>query len=169
VALTPTETKGSYDATTFTAGFALSANNTTVSNCPTPVAGSAQTTGCGSVGTSAATNPTSTTLSASASGTTATFNNPFSSVTYYYQRTPGADYIKIGTSTTATVSDNGTANGRTWTYAFTWDPPVVDQYGNVLAPQFGAASPTVNVIAVGVNANGDGVVTSPVTLTFTNP
>jgi hypothetical protein len=133
------------------------------------VAGSAQTTGCGSVGTSAATNPTSTTLSASASGTTATFNNPFSSVTYYYQRTPGADYIKIGTSTTATVSDNGTANGRTWTYAFTWDPPVVDQYGNVLAPQFGAASPTVNVIAVGVNANGDGVVTSPVTLTFTNP
>lgn len=66
--------------------------------------------GCGAT-------PTSTNLTAVATGATAVFNNPFSRVDFYGQNTAG-DYVLLGSvaAGSATLVDNGAT--RVWTYTF---------------------------------------------------
>jgi hypothetical protein len=150
----------------FAGGFVVAADSANITNCP--AATGSQTTGCGAAGKTAAAHPTSVNLTASASGTTGTFANPFSTVTFWRQL-PGGDWVQIGSSSSATVTDTGAGNGRTWSYTLSYDPPTKDEYGNVLAPQFGSGPIAVNIIAVGANASGDAVATAPVTIQLTNP
>ncbi|MDB4875437.1 MAG: Ig domain protein group 2 domain protein [Gemmatimonadetes bacterium] len=155
-----TETATTFSAN-FNAGYTLTANNNPIWNCPAATTG--QTTGCGALGTSTP-GATSTTLTATASGNTAVFNNPFSIVTFWYQNASG-DWVQIGSSSTGVVSDNGT--NRTWAYTFTWDPPATGADGTNLTP---AAGGTINlpVRAIGVNSSGDAVSTATFTLTINN-
>ena len=154
---------------TFTNGFALTAPGltpaNTIWNCPAPTAG--QTTGCGLAGTTVP-GATAATLTATAAGTTSTFNNPFTSVSFWYQGTGGV-WVQIpnSTVTTASVQDTGVGGQRTWTYTFTWDPPASGPDGFSFMPAPGATI-ALPVRAIGVNSNGDGLVTQTFTLTISN-
>jgi hypothetical protein len=167
VSLGTAEATTSFDSTNFTGGFVVAADSATITNCPTAL--STQTTGCGAAGKTTPVHPTSVNLTASASGKTGTFVNPFATVTFWYQEPTTGDYVQVGSTSSATVTDTGAGNGRTWSYKFTWDPPVRDDYNNVFAPQFGSANVSVNLIAVGTNAAGDAVSTTPVTIQLSNP
>jgi len=156
------QTSSSWDATNFNAGFALTGNNgNQVYNCPAPTTG--QTTGCGPAGTTTPTN-TSITLSATAAGTTATFNNPFSVVTFWYQNANG-NWVQFASTSASTVSDNGT--NRTWTYTTTFDPPATGPDGTSLTPAAGTDI-ALPVRAIGINSSGDAVTTATYTLTIKN-
>lgn len=167
VSLGTAEATTSFDSTNFTGGFTIAADSATISNCPTALP--SQTTGCGAAGKSTATHPTSVNLTASASGKTGTFVNPFTTVTFWYREPTTGDYIQVGSTSSATVTDTGAGNGRTWSYKFAWDPPARDDYNNVLAPQFGSGNVSVNLIAIGTNAAGDAVSTGTVTIQLSNP
>ena len=147
-------------STAFTGGVTLTANNNPITNCPAA--------GCGPSGTTAPVNPTSTTLSMAASGLTGLFNNPFVVVSYWYLNTTTGQWVQFGSQTSASVTDTGIGNGRTWTYSFTWDPPVTGPDGFPLAPANGG-SIVLSIRAIGVNSNGDGVASSTYSLTLTNP
>jgi hypothetical protein len=145
---------GAY-ANDFTGGFALSASPLSLSNCS---------------GTCAS-NPSTTTLTASARGTTGTFTNPFDAVQFWYQPAAGAAWQLAGTASGAAVSDNGV--NRTWTYALIWDPPLsaaVRSTGSVpsLAPALGQTI-AVQIRAIGITLRGDAVASPAVTITLTNP
>jgi hypothetical protein len=159
-----TETKNTWDAA-FAGGFAVTVDSNTITNCPTATTG--QTTGCGADGKTTAVHPTSTNFKASAAGTTGTFANPFSSVTFWRQL-PSGDWVQIGSTSAATVTDTGAGNGRVWSYVLNYDPPAKGEYGNSLAPAAGN-SLNVAIIAVGMNAAGDAVATTAIPVTFTNP
>jgi hypothetical protein len=72
--------------------------------------------------------------------------DPFARVEFYYDPTPNGapsgTWILAGTATAVLTQ---TPANRFWTYTFVWDP--------------GAAVPvgTVNVVAIGVDSNGDAV------------
>ena len=88
-------------ATFFTGGFSIAANNALVSNCPT--------TFCGAAAGTAATNPTTTTITATASGQSGIFNNPFSTVSLWYRPTGTTTWFQAtATAGAVTSSDNGT-------------------------------------------------------------
>lgn len=113
--------------------------------------------GCGAT-------PTSTVLTAVATGTTATFNNPFSRVDFYAPL--GTDLILIGSvpAAQATLVDNGAI--RVWTYSLTVQAAT-------LYPQLGGVSPAVvgpvNIFAFGVSPAGSvALVAQPVAQTI-NP
>jgi len=53
---------------------------------------------------------------------------------------------------------------RFWDYVFTFTPPKVAPDGTVLT-----GGSTVTVRAIGINTAGDGMASSPTTLTLTNP
>jgi hypothetical protein len=78
--------------------------------------------------------------------------DPFTRVDFYYQNTAG-NLVLIGTGV-ATLAQ--TLTNRTYTYKFTWDPP---------ANLDVAASPA-NIFAVGVDAQGDAVLTIGTTVIF---
>ncbi len=120
--------------------FAATASNTTVCN-------DSDANGCD------AASKTSTTLQASAAGTTATFANPFAAVNFYYATAADPTrLILIGPGTVGVVD----AGFRTWTYTFAnWAPPAS------LAPQ------AITVYAVGVDSNGHALITQPVAVTLT--
>ena len=154
-------------ATFFTGTFTETVNNATVTNCPAA--------GCGATGSTAAANPTSTTISAVASGQTAVFNNPFTKVEVWYRIAPAGTWFLAGTAGVPTVTDSGVgAAGRAWTYTFTFDPPVraptttTGGAGVSLAPANGG-SITIQVMTIGTNANGDAVATGVTNVTLTNP
>jgi len=89
---------------------------------------------------------TSVTLSAQAAGTLSTFQVPFQQVQFYYFDTGVGEWVFIGTATGSTVTDN--AGTRTFTWTMSFDPPA----------SLGTAG-ALNVIAIGVNSNGDGLAT----------
>ena len=99
--------------------------------------------GCGAT-------PTSTVVTAVASGTTATFPNPFGRVDFFAPL--GTDLILIGSvpAASATLVDNGAT--RVWTYSLTLQAAT-------LYPQLGGVSPAVigpiPIFAFGVNAAGN--------------
>ena len=73
---------------------------------------------------------------------------PFTRVEYYYQNTAG-NFVRIGQSGAAVL--NQTVTNRTWTYTFTWDP-------DATVP----VNAATNVIAIGIDAQGDAVTTTAV-------
>jgi len=142
-------------STGFTGGFAGSASPSPISNCPTA--------GCGT----AAPAQTSTTLSAVATGASATFNNPFTLVTFWYQNAAG-EWVQIGAATGTSVSDVGGATGRSWTYTLVWDPPTTGTDNTSFTPAVGGATQTVNLRAIGQTSNGDAVTTGTFTVQINN-
>jgi hypothetical protein len=152
-------------ATFFTAGFAITANNTLVSNCPAA-------TFCGAAAGTAATNPTTTTITATASGQTGIFNNPFSTVQLWYRPTGTTTWFQAtATQAATTSSDNGV--NRTWNYAFTFDPPAATPVSAAGAPQnltpANGATISIDVMVIGVNSNGSAISTPVQAITLTNP
>ena len=68
---------------------------------------------------------------------------PFTRVEYYYQNAAN-NWVRIGQSAAGVL--NQTVTNRTWTYTFTWDP-------DASVP----VNATTNVIAIGIDAQGDAV------------
>lgn len=149
-----------FSTATFTGGFTVAANNTTLSNCPTA--------GCGPTNAPvAAANPTTATITATAAGTSLTFNNPFTAaVQVWYRETGGTNWFLAGNAAAGSARDNGT--NRFWDYTFTFDPPASTPNGASLTPANGGST-TLQVMAIGVNTAGDAVASAPITITVTNP
>jgi Bacterial Ig-like domain (group 2) len=159
----PTNFVGSgtnWASTNFTGGFSISASAANVSNGPASVT---------------AANPTSTVITAQASGTTGIFTNPFVAAQLWYRPTATAVWF-MAPSTDAvaapvTTSDNGTV--RTWNYAFTWNPPAATPTSFIIAAQnltpATATTIVLDVVIVGINSKGDAVQTPVQTITLTNP
>jgi hypothetical protein len=151
--------------TFFTGGFSIAANTTLVSNCPAA-------TFCGAVAGTAATNPTTTTITATATGQSGVFNNPFSTVQLWYRPTGTTTwFLATATQAGTTSSDNGT--NRTWIYAFTFDPPAATPVSAAGAPQnltpANGATISMDVMVIGVNSNGSAISTPVQAITLTNP
>lgn len=106
--------------------------------------------------TSPAANSLSVTLNIDVTGPTATFNSPFISMGLY--RLVGGNLVQIGSTSSYTTTDDGSAFGRQHRYQITWTPGT------------GVAAGATALYAVGVNAAGDALVT-PVSaaITITNP
>jgi hypothetical protein len=106
--------------------------------------------------TSPATNPTSVTLIIDAFGPTATFNSPFVRVDLY--AFDGVNLVQIGTTTSYSTVDDGSAQGRRHRYSIAWTP--------------GSSWPVgaAQLYAVGVNSVGDALVTIlNANINITNP
>jgi len=145
-------------STTFTAttvpSWAIQApSNANISNCPNDTC------------TPAATQPTSITLTVTAQGPTATYVNPFATgtVEFWYRPTGNAVWYLIGNAGAGSSRDNSV--NRFWDYSITFNPPnfTPDQVSLTTAGM------TIDVVAIGVNAAGDAIMTAPVTLTVANP
>jgi hypothetical protein len=152
-----------FSTATFTAGFSMNASTTTLSNCP---AAGCQAAPGGAV--VAASNPTSATITVTAAGTTATFNNPFSggSVGIWYQVGGAGPWYFAGNAGTGSTRDDGT--NRFWDYTFTFDPPATTPTGVNVTPAAGTST-NIAVMAIGVNSNGDAVASPGLSFTLTNP
>jgi hypothetical protein len=137
-----------------TAGFNLAANNLTVSNCPL----------AGCTGGAAPANPTTITLTATAKGATATFANPLVGgvVGVWYRLTGTNPFFFAGNAAAGVSRDDGV--NRFWDYVFTFDPPVTAPDGTVLT-----SGQTIEIVLVGINANGDGIMTPSKQIQLTNP
>jgi uncharacterized membrane protein YraQ (UPF0718 family) len=106
--------------------------------------------------TTPAANPLSVTYTMDAFGPTATFSPPFTSVNMFV--VSGGNLVQIGTATFAGTTDDGSPFGRRHRWTFSWTPGTA----------FGTAVQTV--YAIGVNANGDALVSPANALvTTTNP
>jgi hypothetical protein len=150
----------------FTAGFSITSNAAggLVTNCPAS--------GCGPSGTTTPVNPTTVTFTATAAGVSALLGNPFTTVQIWYQVGAGPWFL-AGTTGAGSSRDTGVGGNRFWDFTFTWDPPAAaqpDQTGAIasLAPP-NAGSIGINVMAIGMNANGDALFTAPLVITLTNP
>jgi hypothetical protein len=85
--------------------------------------------------------PTSVTLTATATGASGTFNNPFTAGVHFYHRAPGGVNELIGTAAAPSVTDDGVT--RTWTWTISWTPAGA------------TAQNPASVFAVGVHSSGD--------------
>jgi hypothetical protein len=99
-------------------------------------------------GTVNSTTSATVTLTAEASVTLTTLLNPFTRVDFYYVN--GPVNIKIGTGA---VTLTATATTRVYTYTIVWDPDASVPAG------------VTTVVALGVDAEGDAVLTNTVTVT----
>lgn len=97
-----------------------------------------------------AANPASTTLTVTTTGTTAIFNNPFSRVDFYMLNSTGTAYLFVGSTTAATLNDNGVT--RTFSYAVTISGATVFP---LLGGVQGGGNLASQVVALGMNANGN--------------
>jgi len=111
-------------------------------------------------------NPTTVALTATATGdegTTFQFINPFTQVQFYYfdsgYATASNEWVLIGSAVAPVVTDNSTITTRTFTWTFPgFDPPAALPAGSLY------------VIAIGLNAAGDGLVSAVNgNITLTNP
>jgi Bacterial Ig-like domain (group 2) len=161
IATQPTNFVGAATAwTNFTGGFAINASAANVSNGATPPA---------------AANPTSTVITGVATGATGIFTNPFVTAQLWYRPqatavwflAPATDAVAAGPST----SDNGV--NRTWNFAFTWNPPAATPASHLGGPQNltppNPGTIVLDVVIVGINANGDAIQTPIQTITLTTP
>jgi hypothetical protein len=136
-------------ATNFSGGWTITADTAKVSNC---------------AGCATPTQPLSAVLKATAKGTTATFVNPFAGgqVSFWYRvNGSGTPWFFIGNAGAGSSRDDGI--NRFWDYTLTFTPPLVAPDGTVLTGN----GTLLDVIAVGVNTAGDGVMTTviqPITL-----
>jgi hypothetical protein len=110
--------------------------------------------------------PTSTTLSVAASGTTATFPNPFSRVDFYAVNAAGTDLVLVGSvpAGSATLVDNGAT--RVWTYSL---PITALSLYTTLGGTVPAVIGPVNVYAFGANAAGNVALVSTAVAQTINP
>ena len=99
-------------------------------------------------GTTTTVNSANVVLTAVADVTVDNSPEPFTRVEFYYQNAAG-NYVRIGQSAAGVL--NQTVTNRTWTYTFTWDP-------DASVP----VNATTNVIAIGIDAQGDAVRTAGV-------
>jgi hypothetical protein len=94
-------------------------------------------------------------------GPTATFAQPFSQVNFYVL--VGGNLEQIGTTSTYTQTDDGSANGRKYAYTLSWTPGAKSPVsGTAWAVQSSAACavPTgTSIYALGISAAGDGLLT----------
>jgi hypothetical protein len=97
-------------------------------------------------------------------GPTATFAVPFAQVNFYVL--VGGNLEQIGTTSTYTATDDGSANGHKYSFTFAWTPGTKSPVsGTAWAAQSSAACavPTaISIYALGISAAGDGLLT-PVT------
>lgn len=131
---------------------AADTNATTLSNC---AAG-----GC--IGNVAATKPTSVKITVTAIGASQTFANPLvgGAVTFWYRVHGSAGpWFFAGTGSAGNSRDD--LSHRFWDFSFNFDPPVRAPDGTSL---IAASGVTLDVVAIGVDAAGDGIMTDGVTL-----
>ena len=96
-----------------------------------------------------------------------TMSQPFTRVDFYVDNafatapaTASNFLVLIGSSSGPSLNDDGTAQGRKFSYSFTWTP----------GANFGCAVANIPIYAVGVNAAGDALVTLVNTnISITNP
>jgi hypothetical protein len=105
-------------------------------------------------GSTSGANAASVTLSAVADVTLDNAPEPFTRVEFYYQNAAG-NWVLIGQSGPGSL--NQTVTNRTWTYTFSWDP-------DATVP----TNATTNVIALGIDAQGDAVRTAGVVVNVAN-
>ena len=144
-----------FTATTIPVSWAIQAPaNTNVTNCPGA-----------DVCATAATQPTSITLTVTATGPSATFVNPFATgtVQFWYRPTGGTVWYQIGTSSAGSSRDNGT--NRFWDFSVTFNPPALTPDGVPLT----TPGMTIDIAAIGINANGDAIMSPVQTITVANP
>jgi hypothetical protein len=154
----PTPPATGVSVTNFTGAFANTTNAATI--CATAAASA----GC-VVGSP---DPGVVTWTATATGATATFNNPFSRVDFYAQN--GTDLVLVGSVAggAATLVDNGVTRVWTYTLAGLQANALFTQLGGIPGGAPGAAIAR-NVYAFGVSANGSvALVSSPFVQTI-NP
>ena len=102
--------------------------------------------------------PLTTVLTATVTGPSGTFLTPFAEVRFYYQDSVGR-WQYVGADVTADVSDDTVLSTRTFTYSVSMD---------ATAPKIrpaGAAGTAITLIALGVNANGDALGSTPQVVT----
>jgi hypothetical protein len=100
-----------------------------------------------------AANPTSVTLSAAVLSPATTLDNPFTSrVEFWVQPAGGGTWRKIGAAGPPSVVEF--AGIRSWTFFANWTP---DAYTAPFASNPSATD--VNIIAIGINLNGDALAT----------
>jgi hypothetical protein len=97
-----------------------------------------------------ATNPASTTITATAVGATATFTNPFARVDFYMLNAAGTQWFLVGSTTAATLNDNGVT--RTYSYPFTLTGAAAYAAINGSVAALPIAS---SILVIGMNANGN--------------
>lgn len=149
-------------AAEFTNGFFISgASTATVSDCPT----------AGCAGGAAPANPTTVTLTATASGTSGIFNNPFATVQFWYQVNGAGAWFLAGTASGASSRDTGATGFRFWDYTLTgFTPPKsspIDISTGTSTVLTGGANLTFR--AIGITGTGDGLVSNSQPVTLTNP
>jgi Bacterial Ig-like domain (group 2) len=156
-AVAPTAPATGVSVTNFTGAFAPATNAATL------CALAAASAGC----TVAAATPASATWSATATGATAVFNNPFSRVDFYASN--GTDLVLVGSvpAASATLVDNGAT--RVWTYSLGVSASsLFTQLGGVSGGAPGAAVVTT-FYAFGANAAGNVALVSSGTVQTINP
>jgi hypothetical protein len=105
----------------------------------------------GCVANNTANDSTSVTLRATATGTTAIFNNPFSRLDFYGFN--GTEYVLIGTVTAPTLVDNGATRVFTWTLPSVSANTLFTLLGGVSGGAPGVAI-TRAIYAIGSNSTG---------------
>lgn len=98
---------------------------------------------------------TNVTVTATITGTTAIFNNPFSRMDFYMLDAAGLRYFLVGSATVGTLNDNGAV--RTFTFTTTVNGPTVYSLlggtgaswnSNIVAVGIGAANSNIGMVSV---------------------
>ena len=115
----------------------------------------------------AATQPTSITLTVTATGPTGTFVNPFATgiVEFWYRPTGGAVWYLVGNAGAGSSRDTGVGGNRFWDFSITFNPPAFTPDGVDLT----TPGMTIDIAAIGINANGDAIMSPTQTITVANP
>ncbi|HYV96888.1 MAG TPA: hypothetical protein VE967_05490 [Gemmatimonadaceae bacterium] len=134
----------------------------TAYGAPTAPAGVTGITAGVSAGTAAA--PTSTTISITATGATAIFNQPFTRVDFYAVDQSGTQFIFIGSASAATLNDNGAV--RTFTYSATITGSAIGPTLFGPTPPAAGASYASSIVGLGFGASGNVAMISSAALAF---
>jgi hypothetical protein len=102
---------------------------------------------------------TNITLTATITGATAVFNNPFSRIDFYMKDATGTRYFNVGSASVASLNDNGVT--RTFTFTATINGPTVYALlggagatfaSDIVAVGIGAANANIGMVAAGATA-----------------
>lgn len=113
----------------------------------------------GNTTAAAAATPASVLLTATITGGTAVFNNPFSRIDFYMKDATGTRYFNVGSATVATLNDNGAV--RTFTFTTTISGATVYALlggagatfaSDIVAVGIGAANSNIGMVAAGATA-----------------
>ncbi|MBW7933477.1 MAG: Ig domain-containing protein [Gemmatimonadaceae bacterium] len=113
----------------------------------------------GNTTAAAAATPASVLLTATITGGTAVFNNPFSRIDFYMKDATGTRYFNVGSATVASLNDNGAV--RTFTFTTTISGATVYALlggagatfaSDIVAVGIGAANANIGMVAAGATA-----------------